>query len=84
MPPLIVITPPPPRVRYQSARLSTPRNRVDRARGVGRVLADGKFALMVEQAVDDVRGLASVRGNDLGDVNRSDTCVYNRTPSFEP
>lgn len=38
---------------------------IDGAGGIGRVLADRDAALMVEQPVDDVRGLAGIGGDDL-------------------
>jgi len=38
---------------------------IDRVGGVGRVFADHQLALMVEQAVKDVRGLACIGGDDL-------------------
>ena len=39
---------------------------IDRAGGIRRMFADHQFALMVEQAVEDMRGFAGIGGDDLG------------------
>ena len=39
---------------------------IDRAGGIGRMFADDQLAFMVEQAVEDMRGLAGIGGDDLG------------------
>jgi len=38
---------------------------IDRAGGVGRVFANDQFALMVEPAVENMRGLTGIGGDDF-------------------
>ena len=50
----------------ESQQVAEAEHVIDRAGGVGVVLADVDRAFMVHQPVENVRGLAGVRGDDLG------------------
>ncbi|MDG5973458.1 hypothetical protein JAGODDHD_04228 [Sphingomonas paucimobilis] len=50
----------------EAEQMAQAEDMIDRAGGIGRMFADDQLAFMVEQAVEDMRGLAGIGGDDLG------------------
>src|SRR3546814_762261 len=53
------------RGKPEPQQMAKPEHMIDSASGVGGMLLDLQLALMVEQAIDDMRRLAGIGGDDL-------------------